>query len=42
MSSGIHFNHEEKDFFGVSDQGSDGLAQFLMFFEVAPESDDVH
>ena len=34
-------NHEEKDFVDVADQDSDGLAEFLMFVEVASEDDDM-
>ena len=40
MFAGIHLNHEVKDFVGVADQNSNGLAQFLMFVEGASEGDD--
>ena len=41
MFAGIHLKHEEKYFDSVADQDSSGLAQFLMFVEVASEGDDV-
>ena len=41
MFSGVHLNHEATDFVCVVDRNSNGLAQFLMFVEIASEGDDV-